>query len=714
MLFINITIKNRSGMFFEILITFITGYILYRYFGNVRPKGTEHLKAVPMVKGSLPYVGHGLTFSKDIPGFVRNAYKEYGPIFRLKIFNKDIVVVADESMKKEFFTATEAKMSLYEILKGLFFGSAFCDEDQELENIIRIVKRTVTIKFDEFVPKIHEQAKKMTDRLKKQSETTKFYLNDEMIKFVAYTSALCFIGVEIDEIYDVLVEFTHQLNFIVVFTYFLPLRVVHWIFYKKLQRIRHQMCDFFVPIIDEYKADLTKNNSMLIRNAVDYKNEKTGKQLTSQEIGNIIVCLLYVSSENTALGLSSTVTDLATNAKWWQKIRNICGEYLQSGDIKGLLSDTDLEAICMESARMNTHIFALQRKPLNKSAQIGGFYIGDAGSVALCEPMFHLYEASNSFENAMEYDPDRFLNPRNENMDSKNVMTWGSGVHLCPGKTFALYEIKLAVAMMVTNFDVVLPDVIPPLNYFSPSAYAERKLLVSLKKNEYTMEATKKSYDIISVENKTTQVFTTEGHKGWLLREYFTKEEQEEIFTTLYNSVKLTEQQFIDAPKSKALPFAYYKLVYTGESNIPEPTEMLNKGLEIWNLLKNDIQKYYPNTNITSFNSLYSQLFCLEGKMAEHKDEHVDWGISISIGASSDFTFGEHTIKLHSGDVFVADFSKVMHSVAKINDNPPGWFNEENPNFKLYDRTRCSIQIRNIESFPEPITEEKFKNLVYN
>jgi hypothetical protein len=315
----------------------------------------------------------------------------------------------------------------------------------------------------------------------------------------------------------------------------------------------------------------------------------------------------------------------------------------------------------------------------------------------------------------MTYDPDRFLNPRNEKMDSKNIMTWGSGVHLCPGKLFALYEIKLAVTMMVTNFDIVLPEVIPPLNYFSPSAYAERKLLISLKKNEYSQSSVvEKKFETVQVGTKSAHVYTTGEHKGWLLREYFTKEEQEKIFTDLYNEAKISESVITDAPKDKAFPFAYYNLVYTGQSNIKKPTEMLSKGLEIWNLLSSEINKVYPSVNITSFNSLYSQLFGLQGKMASHKDEYVDWGVSISIGASSDFTFGEHTIKLHSGDVFVADFSQVMHSVDKINDNPPGWFNEENPNFKLYDRTRCSIQIRNIGKFPEPISEETFKGLVFN
>jgi sterol 12-alpha-hydroxylase len=45
------------------------------------------------------------------------------------------------------------------------------------------------------------------------------------------------------------------------------------------------------------------------------------------------------------------------------------------------------------------------------------------------------------------------------------IMPWGSGVSICPGRFFALSEIKLFVLLMVTYFDLVLvdPDIpVPP------------------------------------------------------------------------------------------------------------------------------------------------------------------------------------------------------------------------------------------------------------
>ena len=64
--------------------------------------------------------------------------------------------------------------------------------------------------------------------------------------------------------------------------------------------------------------------------------------------------------------------------------------------------------------------------------------------------------------------------------------------------------------------------------------------------------------------------------------------------------------------------------------------------------------------------------------MGKHKDSYVDWGVSVNLGSTTDFLFGEEIIKLNSGDVFVTDFSKVDHAVVKINENSaPDWYRDE-------------------------------------
>jgi cytochrome P450 len=137
----------------------------------------------------------------------------------------------------------------------------------------------------------------------------------------------------------------------------------------------------------------------------------------------------------------------------------------------------------MESARQATHIFSLNRCPRDKSLCLGEYHIGDTDCVAVCGPMLMLQNyAMEIFKEPLKYNPRRFLGSSHESCNQYNVMTWGAGLHLCPGKMFALYEIKMAVALVLLNFKLELhKGSVSALNYFSPSAFAERRVHATVK-----------------------------------------------------------------------------------------------------------------------------------------------------------------------------------------------------------------------------------------
>jgi len=312
--------------------------------------------------------------------------------------------------------------------------------------------------------------------------------------------------------------------------------------------------------------------------------------------------------------------------------------------------------------------------------------------------------STDTFTNPLVYDPERFLQPRNEPSDAKSVMTWGAGVHLCPGKLFALYEIKMATALITTTFEIEIPKVLPPLDYFSSSAFAERQVMCRLKPIESESKP-EDSHELI-IDGMKVEVFTDGPNSGWLIRDCLDPLKQRAFYqyTIDLSSESSEHREILTAPMDRAYPITYYRLVYTNESNCEEPHKWFQWSRELLEKLK------IPGPDL-DFNSLYAQLYGLEGTMKVHKDEHVDWGISVNIGASCDFLFGSNTITLHSGDVFIADFSKVDHAVLKIHDNTaPGWFTEH---CETFNRIRCSVQIRAVRTLPDQLmTTEQFKSML--
>ncbi|AGF85680.1 P450 oxygenase domain-containing protein [Moumouvirus goulette] len=700
-------------MLFEALLGIVIVLALGYFFKRVEniPDG---LKKVPIVEGSVPILGHGPAFSKDIMQFMKNCYEKYGSVFQIKIFRTNMIVLCDRNTCHEFFKAREDGMSLYDVLNRLFFGLAFSDKPDSLEFIIKMVKKTITIRYDDFAPKIMDEAKRLINVMRESHNGKKLDMIPEMIKFVSRTSARCFIAMDIDEeFYDALQKFTNLLNKIVVLTYFVP----HWLLNITLnkfmlRRYRIKMTRLLDSEIQKYRDDLTKSDSLLFRKCVDHVDPDTGMKLTNQDIGDIVVCLLYVSSENTSLLATNCLIDLAMNNKYWDLVKSECGPMIARGDYKSLFEAPLLNSVVMESARLNSHVFALARKP-KKVNKIGDFYISsDVDTISLCEPALMKFDiASDVYQNPSKYDPTRFLPPRSEPKDSGHVMNWGKGIHECPGKQFAIYEVKAVIAYIVTNFERFNID--PKdlkINYFSPSAMCEKNISVEFIptiKNIHLIHYNDKYYEVEHIKCVETD--------AWIIHDGLSAVEQVEYYNYTVDISKdaVEHQQIRDTTKNKPFPITYDKLVYTGESNCFVPEKWYQFTENIWNMIKNNSDLLnFPidddKVKIFKPNSFYGQLYDLNSIMPMHRDQHVDWGLSISIGSDCEFVLEDKTIILKSGSILVGDFSKIDHSVTKVFDNKPTYLSS----CEFFNRVRFSAQIRHIENATPIMNSEEFKEMI--
>ncbi|QTF49748.1 putative lanosterol 14-alpha demethylase [Acanthamoeba polyphaga mimivirus] len=706
-------------MLFELsigaIIGFLTLYLLKRFNESKNFITPNNLKKIPIVEGAVPVLGHGPAFSKDIMQFMKNCYEKYGSVFQLKIFRTNMVVLCDRKLSEEFFKSRENDMSLYDVLNRLFFGLAFSDKPDSLEFIIKMVKKTITIRYDDFAPKIMDEAQRLTKIMRESHFGKKLDMIPEIIKFVSRTSARCFIAMDIDdEFYDALNKFTNLLNKIVVLTYFIP----HWLLNATLNRFmlrkyRMRMTKLLENEIEKYRTDLNKSDSLLFRKCVDHIDPETGATLTNQDIGDIVVCLLYVSSENTSLLATNCLIDLALNPKYWDLIKSECSAMIALGDYKNLFKAPLLNSIVMESARLNSHVFALARKPKTVN-RIGDYFVADnVDTISLCEPALMKFEiASDVYANPNSYDPVRFMAPRNEPKDSGHVMNWGKGVHECPGKQFAIYEVKAAIAYIVTNFErFEFNHNDLKINYFSPSAMCEKNISVEFipsQQNIHNIVYKDRTYIVEHIKCNETS--------AWLIYNALDRQQQREYYQYTYEiSTDSQEHKLIEkAGPHKPFPIAYDKLVYTGQSNCMTPTKWYDFAADIWELLtENYAELGFPiyDDKIRNFvpNSFYGQLYSVESIMPTHRDQHVDYGLSISIGSNCEFVIEDKTILLPSGSVLIGDFSKISHSVSKIFHEKPDHLSD----FEFFNRVRFSAQIRSIDPDVQPLmTTQEFLDMI--
>lgn len=741
-------------------------------------------KSIPLVGERLPLIGHGKHFQTDIIRFVKACEAKYGPIFRIQVWNCDMVVCTSAQFVDTFFKQREPTMSLVQVLQRLYFGSAFSDDAGSLPRIIKLVKGSIAVD-DDFLPKIMIEAQRLAQRLKRlaiEKRNTPMNLSSEMIRFVACTSARCFMNMTLTEdFYFALTEFTKLLNHIVVLTYFMPRQLLRLIYGRRLANLRNCMTNCMIDEIEAYRRDPMKRDSLVFRKAVDEK-------LTNQQVGEVIVCLLYVSSENTALGLAATMTDLANSAKlskvnagdrvnYWDLVAQESAEFLERQDMNGIFKETSTNsyACIMESARMTSHVFALNRKPMKDECTLGGYYIPpEVDGVGLCEPLLMLCgdAAKVKFSNPGDYNPARYRGEQPDSFQDSSVMTWGAGTHRCPGKNFALYEIRAALAVLTTVFEPFELVEYGRLDYFSPSAFAERKVRVILNPRTIHDEKDVSVASRITSANNTAStnggtdhylsgtrmkhkietVYSSlkgechsnkEVQRGWILRGYLSSADQEKWYQTLWRLSQGTEEHEIlskpNANEARAYALFSHNMIYldntrrSDKSSASSSTKadvdaFLDHAKLVWNELLNhqlDGKKttVIPESQIPSvipeFDSMNALLFGENAKMASHKDQYVTWGVSYNLGASVNFQFGETPLNLHSGDILVADFSKVEHAVTAIHAaSIPGWWSllasEEND--KTFGKSRCSIQIRNVSNIIEKpskyVTSQEFDSIL--
>jgi len=121
-----------------------------------------------------------------------------------------------------------------------------------------------------------------------------------------------------------------------------------------------------------------------------------------------------------------------------------------------------LDSFMRESQRMNgISGISVLRKVLQNVTLSDGTRLPKGTLVVAAAEATHLDQ--NNYENAKVFDPFRFSNMRTEESDrikhqyvstSGEFISFGHGKHACPGRFFAVNELKVMMAYMVLNFDM--------------------------------------------------------------------------------------------------------------------------------------------------------------------------------------------------------------------------------------------------------------------
>ncbi|CAK7335458.1 unnamed protein product [Dovyalis caffra] len=422
------------AVFFGALITISITHWIYRW-RNPRCNGT-----LPPGSMGLPLIGETLQFfapntSCDIPPFIRERMKRYGPIFRTNLVGRPVVVSTDPDLNYFIFQQ-----------EGQLFQSWYPDTFTEIfgrQNVGSLhgimYKYLKNMVLNLFGP---ESLKKMLPEVEQTtSKRLQLWSHQESVELKEATATMIFdltakklISYDQENSSENLREnFVAFIQGLISF----PLDIPGTAYHECLQG-RKKAMRMLKNLLQERRANPRKHQSDFF----DYVLEELQKDRTilTEEIAlDLMFVLLFASFETTSLALTLAVKFLSDHPLVLKKLTEEHEEILKNRENansgltwKEYKSMKFTFQVINETVRLANIVPGIFRKAL-RDIQFKGFTIPAGWAIMVCPPAVHLNPAK--YEDPLAFNPWRW-----EGMEfngaSKNFMAFGGGMRFCVGTEF--------------------------------------------------------------------------------------------------------------------------------------------------------------------------------------------------------------------------------------------------------------------------------------
>ncbi|KLO96693.1 Uncharacterized protein LW93_10073 [Fusarium fujikuroi] len=188
------------------------------------------------------------------------------------------------------------------------------------------------------------------------------------------------------------------------------------------------------------------------------------------------IAVSIVAYHTTSDLLAETLLNLCQYPKVLQELREEIVDVLKAegGMTKAALYNLKLmDSVVKESQRMRPILLGAFRRVATADVTLPNGDILKKGDKIIGN-MSHMWD-SDTYDNALQFDPYRFVKMRQTGDDKKahlvstsaDHLGFGHGYHACPGRFFAANEIKILLCHLLLKYDWKLPEGCKPQPSFS-------------------------------------------------------------------------------------------------------------------------------------------------------------------------------------------------------------------------------------------------------
>ncbi|KAK7395638.1 hypothetical protein VNO78_16202 [Psophocarpus tetragonolobus] len=457
------------------LLPMVALIILNKHTGKNNP--------LPPGPRGLPIIGnlHQLDNSK-LTSQLWHFSKTYGPLFSLKIGNKQAIVVSSPKLAKvvlkdhdlDVCTRPPSIGPLKLTYNGLeLIFSPYSEHWKELRKIC-VVHLFSSKKISTFSHVRKSEVKKMLEILSAHMANSKVTNLSEVLMAIS-SSIICRVafgrkydgeGAEKSRFHGLLSESQAMLLSFFVAD-FIP--VLGWIDravgkVSRLEKTFLALDEFFQEVVDDHldphRVKQNEDDEDIVDVLLQLKKQgQLSIDLTNDQIKAVIMDILVAGTDTSAATAVWVMTGLMKNpramAKAQEEIRNHCGneEFIEEEDVQKL---EYLKAVIKEALRLYAPTPLIPREAI-RGFTLEGYEIKPKTIVYVNG--WAIQMDPEAWKDPEEFYPERFLNSeidfRGQDFE---FIPFGAGRRICPGISLGIATVELIIANLLNSFNWEMPE----------------------------------------------------------------------------------------------------------------------------------------------------------------------------------------------------------------------------------------------------------------
>ncbi|XP_042041117.1 cytochrome P450 71A6-like [Salvia splendens] len=234
---------------------------------------------------------------------------------------------------------------------------------------------------------------------------------------------------------------------------------------KRVERVAKEMDKFLESVLQEHRVrerrDGDGGDLDFVDILLDFQRENaTRSPIEDDSIKGIVLDMFAAGTDTSFTTLEWAMSELIRNPKTMNTLQNEVREVAGS---KEEINEQDLDkmpylkAVLKENLRMHPPVPVLSPRELIKDTKVLGYDVASGTRVMI--NVGAILKDPSLWENPEEFRPERFLETSRDFRGLHfEFIPFGAGRRGCPGTTFAVAVIELALAKLVHKFDFTLPN----------------------------------------------------------------------------------------------------------------------------------------------------------------------------------------------------------------------------------------------------------------